>query len=175
MKSAAAGPRRTADSYRRRLERFPAKWELVRRQKVRQIKRLERSSDSIGAALQIVAQARASGCEILRELPPRRRRQHGQVAVGFVVAAHEDVGRRVVEAGDLGWIEREADEVDRGGLAVLAGALDVALGLAGAAILPHLEKEVALHVAQAAQRRVAAHRVLELEHDGSHQLAPLLA
>jgi Glyoxalase/Bleomycin resistance protein/Dioxygenase superfamily len=46
------------------LERFPAKWERVRRQKARQIKILERRSDSIGArsALGAAAKSQSACC-----------------------------------------------------------------------------------------------------------------
>jgi hypothetical protein len=48
-----------------------------------------------------------------------------EVAVGLVAAADQDRRRRVAEAGDLLGRQREAQEVDRGGLAVLPRAFDV--------------------------------------------------
>src|SRR5471032_1625597 len=64
--------------------------------------------------------------EILGQFRAALVRDHGHVGVFRVVAAEQDAGSRGLEGGDLRRRQREVQEVDRGGLAVLAGALDVA-------------------------------------------------
>ena len=64
-----------------------------------------------------------------------------------MIAADGHGNRGVAECGGLGVGHREVEEVDRGGLAVFAVALDVAFGNRGHPLLAQAQIEVVVNTA----------------------------
>src|SRR5947208_15938722 len=95
------------------------------------------------------------------------------MAVVRVIEADDGLRARLLEGRDLRWREREADELDRRGLAVRIGVFPGRIGLAADLLATDLDERAILDAAEPGQAGRPAARVVDLEHDGRDQLVSL--
>src|SRR5215831_12287714 len=122
----------------------------------------------IGAArtrpnlIEVCGQGRANGL-----------RQQCHMPVLRVVETGDYLSTRRLEPRDLIRGERKLDELDRRSFAFGAGVLARRVRLAADPLPGDIEKDVVFDPAQARQYRIAAPRIIDLEHDRRNQVAAL--
>src|SRR5437764_4902001 len=95
------------------------------------------------------------------------------MAVIRVIEADDGLRARLLERRDLRRREREADELDRRGLAVRVGIFSGRIGLAADLLAGHFDERAILDTPEPGERRGATTRVVDLEHDRGDQLISL--
>src|SRR5947207_12206045 len=95
------------------------------------------------------------------------------MAVIRVVKTDNDLAARFLEGRNLLRREREADELDRRGLAVRIGVFAGRVGFAADLVAGNIDKRAILDAAEPRQNRGAATRIVDLEHDGRDEFTAL--
>src|SRR4051812_35956020 len=92
------------------------------------------------------------------------------MAVFRMAEADDHLAALLAEQRDLLRREGEMNELDRGGLAFVVGAVLVSLGHALPPLAVELDEGGVLDAAEPRQESRTAHRIVDLEHDGCGQL-----
>src|SRR5215831_10275633 len=134
-----------------------------------------RACASQGPSISLIAsaQTRPNLIEIYGQGRANGLRQQCHMPVIRMVETGDYLSTRRLEPRDLTRGERKLDELDRRGFAFGAGVLARRIGFASDAFPGDIEKDVVFDPAQPHQHRIAAPRVVDLEHHRRNQVAAL--
>src|SRR5215472_7283482 len=132
-----------------------------------------RACASQGPSISLIAsaQTRPNLIEIYGQGRANGLRQQCHMPVIRMAETGDYLGTGRLEPRDLIHGERKLDELDRRGFAFGAGVLSRRVRLAADPLPGDIEKDVVFDPAKAPQHRIAAPRVVDLEHDRRNQLA----